>query len=161
MIANTAEGAKYGAALLFQKGDDSSKPFFIVKPSWLDECAERKDRVDEADHLLVTTVAADSEDDSNDENDIATASTADTKVDSPASLPNALNQLLQTYSGPDPLFSACQFYLIGFQEDTDVFRDLTRLIRRGMGTIYWEFQEAVTHVIVNDAQIEESARLVT
>jgi twin BRCT domain len=63
-------------------------------------------------------------------------------------------------SFPHSLFSCCQFYLMGFLEDDDNDNNNTtaeterqgicRLIRRGMGTIAWEFHSDITHVVIRD-----------
>jgi hypothetical protein len=44
-------------------------------------------------------------------------------------------------------FSSCNFLLVGFGED-DI--KLGRLIRRGLGTIFWQTHEKLTHVVVED-----------
>ena len=89
-------------------------------------------------------------------------------------------QLLSTNNEvlpPNCLFMSCCFHLVGFEEDEwmnttcshnttnsindssssllgshekDGKGDLLRLIRRGMGTIFWDVHESVTHVIVAD-----------
>jgi hypothetical protein len=53
------------------------------------------------------------------------------------------------------IFSGCQFCLLGFSSDEAI--ELGRLIRRGLGTIHWQLQEGVSHVIVKDHQVDAEA----
>lgn len=52
--------------------------------------------------------------------------------------------------GPNSLFYGCQFFLVGFQSENQERNKLSQVLRSGMGTIFWEFQENITHVIVHD-----------
>jgi len=43
--------------------------------------------------------------------------------------------------------------LVGFNADTDIaieYQKLCKLISRGMGSIFWDYHENITHVIVHD-----------
>lgn len=75
---------------------------------------------------------------------------------------------------PNNLFVSCCFYLVGFGDDDGYNMTLTaedtnyntgnnhsreqgnskkqllRLLRRGMGTVFWDVHESITHVIVAD-----------
>jgi hypothetical protein len=48
------------------------------------------------------------------------------------------------------LFECHQFYLLGFEEDIELKQKLGKLIRRGLGTIYWEMNDDVTIMILHD-----------
>jgi hypothetical protein len=121
LISLVCEGAKYEAAQSFGHVK-------IVRPTWLDACEKAGQLVDEKEHALVK------------END-------ETITDSSRSLNllELVNAQLQHTRDGSVLFSACQFYLVDFED-----QQLSRLIRRGLGTIHWDLNEAVTHVIVND-----------
>jgi hypothetical protein len=60
-----------------------------------------------------------------------------------------LDQLLESMER-NTLFASCRFLLLGFEEESDKVIQLGKLIRRGRGTIYWELNEVITHLIVND-----------
>lgn len=140
MVAREAEGAKYEAAV--------ASNIEIVRPSWLEACITINNRANESEHRLKEPLVC--------KNDTSN------RV---SSLPEAIDQQLQQNSTKDDnwlLFSACHFYLVGFDDEdkgsNDVLvNNLSRLIRRGLGTIYWEFHDVVTHVIVND-QADPSIR---
>ncbi len=81
------------------------------------------------------------------------------------SLQNACNDLLIPGKvPPNNLFSSCCFMFIGFTEkDSDrilsenekdeamsIKQSLSGLIRRSMGTIFWNVNVNITHVIVSD-----------
>ena len=71
----------------------------------------------------------------------------------------ALSNLLENIN-QSMLFADCVFHLVGFDENdtptatttttTTQKVQLSRLIRRGTGTIYWDMNESVTHIVVND-----------
>lgn len=48
------------------------------------------------------------------------------------------------------LFYPCRILLLGFEEEDNEVLLLEKLIRRGQGTIYYEINESITHVVVND-----------
>lgn len=64
----------------------------------------------------------------------------------------------------NPLFSTCFFFLVGFSDNDDCNDDnnryesnamaskqkFLRLVRRCMGTVLWDLNERITHVVVND-----------
>jgi len=97
----------------------------VVSPAWLEECVNTGTRANEKLHALTNT---------------------------PEEFPpleQELEQLIQCNARND-LFVSCRFLLLGFGAGSDVNMKLSRLIRRGKGTIYWELNEAITHVIVAD-----------
>lgn len=86
-------------------------------------------------------------------------------------LEGACDELLVPGEVPlNPLFSACFFFLVGFcedipndgkgdgdftthQHDTNgmaIKQKCLRLVRRCMGTVVWDLNESITHVIVKD-----------
>jgi hypothetical protein len=119
----------------------------IVKPAWLDACARDKARVPESKHHLV--VAAGNGDDADDA-DINNS-------DKFQSLSEALKSSDMVQRRDSTLFSSCHFYLVGFEVDSDLYLSLSRWIRRGLGTIYWEISPSISHIIVND-NCDESIR---
>ena len=105
----------------------------VVSPTWLEECVKTGKREDERLHSLTVV--------------------ADNSHNFPP-LEQEIEQHLQC-NGRNDLFVSCRFLLLGFNDDSDV--KLGRLIRRGKGTIYWELNEMITHIIVaNDC--DESRR---
>ena len=105
-------------------------------------------RVDEAHHLLDAVASS----------MLPSISVPQTKADgllsdplvprnlSAASFRDLLCEQLDRNQHDDSvLFSECQFYLVGFDENDHL---LERLIRRGMGIIHWDFTSQVTHVVV-------------
>lgn len=97
----------------------------VVSPTWLEECVKTGKCVDETLHPLAIITA---------HNHFLP-------------LEQEIEQELQ-YNERNDLFASCRFLLLGFNDDSDV--KLGRLIRRGKGTIYWEPNEIITHIIVAD-----------
>jgi hypothetical protein len=137
LIASIREGAKYETALSFPH-------IKIVNAAWLDACARKKERVPESNYHLVA--AGDCVDDAN-----------NTNSDTFQSLSDALKSPDMVERRDSTLFSPCHFYLVGFEVDSDLHVSLCRWIRRGLGTIYWEINHSVSHIIVND-NCDESIR---
>jgi hypothetical protein len=148
LIAQTTEGEKYKVAIL-----ESS--IYVVQPSWLEACFAKKCRVEEAEYSWkrdpgkrkkISAAAINNGNNKKPKQDLLSYLTQCLKIDNPDQ-----NKDLLT---PRPLFDSCQFYLVGFGDSTNGEKErikLSQLIRRGMGTIFWEFQEGVvTHVIVHD-----------
>jgi hypothetical protein len=123
LIAETAQGAKYQLAL-------SCKRVQVVTPSWIDACAKSRERVDERAYPLVSNRKS--------------AKTPPTT--------SQVDELL--VAGPSletrSLFECHKFYLLGFEEDIELKQKLGRLIRRGLGTIYWEMNDDVSMMILHD-----------
>ena len=129
LIAYKPQGDKYETAVAF----DSIQ---IVKESWLEACDKQQARVAEDGHLFVLS---------------------EKPQNTVMSLKQALDQQLMDQKYHSSVFSACYFHLVGFTEDSDLHVKIGRLIRAGLGTIYWEFNDAISHVIVNDGT-DESVR---
>ena len=97
----------------------------VVSPAWLETCIKTGERVDEKQFSLP-------------------------KSDNFPPLPPLdyeIEEQLQR-NQRSSLFLWCRFLLLGFDDDLSV--KLSQLIRRGKGTIYWELNEMITHVIVAD-----------
>jgi hypothetical protein len=123
----------------------------IVKPTWLDACARDKTLVPESQHYLVDAAGDDHGDgDVADDGDINNS-------DKFQSLSEALKSSDMVQRRDSTLFSSCHFYLVGFEVDSDLYLSLSRWIRRGLGTIYWEISPSISHIIVND-NCDESIR---
>jgi hypothetical protein len=122
LIAEQASGAKYEMAVSYPH-------IHIVTPSWVEFCLQNRSRVDEAAYRVGTPRKPE------------------------VSLTKAVDTELQNTVGEDKnklLFSSHQFYLLGFEGDNELKLKIGRLIRRGLGTIYWEMNESITHLIVHD-----------
>lgn len=133
LIALVPEGAKYETAL-------SCRHIDIVSPAWLEACLEKKSRVDEHEYRLVSVPSP--------------------PHNNKTPLRDLINeQLIQTQQRPSMIFSSCHFLLLGFEKESDLKTKLSRLIRWGMGTIYWELNESITHVIVSN-ECEDEYRYV-
>ena len=98
----------------------------VVSPAWLEACIETGERADEKQFSLPTY---------------------DNKFPPQPPLEHEIEEQLQRNQRSN-LFLWCRFLLFGFDDDSGV--KLGRLIRRGKGTIYWELNEMITHVIVAD-----------
>lgn len=154
----------------------------IVKPSWIEACWKEQRLVDcstgsEHDLLTTTTTTNRVVEEKVDGVDAATAHRRPTTL----SLEEALHQqlllcnnstttsLLNNRIDNSWLFSGCHICLVGFNkteaengdnddDDDDLdghvlYQQLTRLIRRCMGTIYWESScnmNVITHMIANN-----------
>lgn len=143
LVASEAVGAKYEAAVRLGT-------LQIVRPSWIEACWKQQKFVDCCEHFLREPQK---------KNDICLLS----KQPQLLSLEEALNQQLDATSRSDSwLFSACHFCVVGFNDDDAVFAKLARLIRRCMGTIYWENcdQDVITHAIVSNDYMDEATRYV-
>jgi hypothetical protein len=97
----------------------------VVSPAWLEECIQTGKRANERLHSLTH------------------------KVEKFPPLEQEVDLLLQT-NNRNELFAPCRFLLLGFDDETAVYRKLGTLIRRANGTIYWELNEMITHLIVAD-----------
>jgi hypothetical protein len=120
LIALTPEGAKYDTAA-------ACSNICVVTPAWLETCAKTGERANEKLFSFM-----------NDESENVTPMPP---------LEHELDEMLQGDQRTN-LFLWCRFLLLGFGDDSNV--QLSKLIRRGKGTIYWELNEMITHVIVAD-----------
>ena len=127
LIAQVPDGPKYEAAV-------SCPSMIVVKPSWLEACFESMSRVLETEHSLKPDHGNPMKQQSSE----------------PLSLPAALNQILPTASFNDRIFTSCIFLLVGFDENSEELLQLGQLIRKGWGTIYWDMNDSISHLIVAD-----------
>ena len=97
----------------------------VVSPAWLEECIQTGKRANERLYSLSN------------------------EAEKFPPLEQEVDLLLQTNRRKD-LFVPCRFLLLGFDEETDIYSKLGKLIRRAKGTIYWELNEMITHIIVAD-----------
>jgi hypothetical protein len=123
----------------------------IVKPAWLDACARDRARVPESDHHLVVAAGDSGGGGGGDDGNFNMDS------DKFQSLSEALKSSDMVQRRDSTLFSSCHFYLVGFEVDSDLYLSLSRWLRRGLGTIYWEISPSISHIIVND-NCDESIR---
>lgn len=122
LVAASAEGAKYELAF-------SCPQIKIVTPSWLEVCAETQRRVDEAMYRIQQVTAK----------------------PQTSSIITDLDGLLQNGGATGcSLFDHSCFLLLGFEQDMELKVKLGKLIRRAKGTIFWEINKSVTHLIVHD-----------
>lgn len=122
LVAASAEGAKYELAF-------SCPQIKIVTPSWLEVCEKTERRVDEATYIIQPL----------------------TTKPQKSSIISDLDRILQ-YGGAAgcSLFDHSYFLLLGFEQDMQLKVKLGKLIRRAKGTIFWEINKSVTHLIVHD-----------
>jgi len=112
----------------------------IVTPEWIEECANTGVRAREENYLTLKENAVPE-----------------------LTLEKSLDLIL-ALGERSKLFASCRFYPIGFDNDSGELLKLSKLIRRGMGTNYWELNEVITHIIVKDKSddvLREAARTVT
>lgn len=150
LIAERAQGAKFKEAKRCANIE-------IVTPKWIEMCALRKKKVPTSDfHLVNSPLYSNRE-----------------KVE--LSLQDTCDELLERIPA-NPMLSGCCFLLIGFSnkdsagttfnslqqmhqngEDDKALKlkqSLSQMIRRCMGTIYWDINVNITHIIVNEAEMK-------
>ena len=138
LITEIASGAKFKLA-------SSSKPpvIHIVTPSWVHSTDESGQRARESEHALVDTTIHDS---AGTGNIASTTSTRD-------HFSMANDALRERESGDDSnrfLFKNQQFYLIGFEGHPKLKQAISKVIRRGNGTIYWDMNEDISMLVQCD-----------
>ncbi len=128
LITDTAQGAKFDLAA-------SSNPpvIHIVTASWVNSTAETGRRAREEDHNLLESTTI------HDDGFRSTVSFAN----------DALLQGGHNCSRSF-LFQSHQFYLMGFDGNPDLKQSVSKLIRRGNGTIYWDLNEDINILVVCD-----------
>ena len=102
----------------------------IVTPQWLIDCFQAGKRLEEGDYSVIGTVATNGHQD-------------EQNVDK--QLEDALNQ-----GDRKKLFYPCRFLLLGVDADSRQQILLEKLIQRGRGTVFWELNETITHLLVID-----------
>jgi hypothetical protein len=144
LIAVDPVGAKYETA-------KTTSSIRIVQPAWLESCFGNRALIDELKYSLDLPV---------------NMTTKEVVVSTSDSLPEALDRLLSgsLNNFPSDIFLGSLFYLLDFQEHSELLLKVGRIIRRGMGTVCWEFNDSVSHVIVNDGcddSFRDAARTLT
>ena len=161
LIAEQPGGAK------FEEAVKHSRKIKIVSPNWLEQCEKEKKKLPTDRFLILqskentaTSTCSTTVNLTQDERHISLVQECDELL-SPEKLP------------PNPLFSGLFFYLVGFDDDeedddmvcgrdgdetqtvnvsnlsiTTLKQNLSRLLRRGMGTILWDLSDRITHVVV-------------
>ena len=159
LVCRQAEGAKYDLASSFPK------QISIVTPTWLDECHAKLVRADERQHSLTPP----NESAPQKHVDIKDGVPCNKMGDDGSLLSHVERLLAKSKRTKSILFSACHFHLVGFDDDQRFGKSgkqnknftqdecgerfvllLGRLIRRGLGTIHYDFHDGITHVLVND-----------
>jgi hypothetical protein len=148
LIAREGKGPKFEVA--------ASANMFIVQAKWLEECRKQRLRVDERLHRVDNVSHKDSNEETHAPESIQPVATdaqrQSNNIESEANLQESLGSILASgIDCPSALFSAWHFYFAGFSDDDRSLRNqLGNLLRRGLGTIHWDFHEGITHVIVRD-----------
>ena len=120
-------------------------------PEWLQACSTKGHWVDEEPYLLVhKKVEVPTDNMQTHQNKVSLLAALDQRI-------SAMDEEPLHNDKQFLLFSGCKFCLVGFEQsdhysaEEEAVKLLGRLIRRGMGTIFWELQDnAITHVVVKD-----------
>ena len=132
----------------------------IVTPSWVDSTAESGRRALETDHNVLGPIINNAEGNRN--------KTTNSSARDHLSLAN--DALLEGDRGGDLnlsrsfLFKNQQFYLIGFEGNPNLKQKISKIIRRGNGTIYWEMNEDISILVLCDGcddALRKAAKVVT
>lgn len=168
LIAASPCGDKYN----FASRPEHADKIAIVGARWLLDCEKRGELLDTNDYKFSQEEIQGVKEEDDDDDDLDFGGVASLSVG------EALDKLLSSQMGrgsvpPGPLFSRCQFCLLGFDgqngrattrkrgsrtsndnrggdERAQLKGKLCKLIRRERGTILWELSEHVTHLIVAD-----------
>jgi hypothetical protein len=130
LIAAAPQGAKYELAL-------SNPSIHIVAPSWLFSSLQSRRRVSENEHGLLQAIGP--------QNTTSYVSRNNTLT--------ILENLLRETQNESTrfLFECHQFYLLGFDgHDITLKQNIGGLIRRCMGTIYWDLNEDINIIVLCD-----------
>jgi hypothetical protein len=171
-------------ALSLQNQDGEARRLNIVTSSWLAHCQQQNSKVDEGGHAL--PLLAEKSNCPN--GSFPRVNPLNREADTLKGRLNEILSMLHESSinsgrfSPKSavvppagatqhmLLSSCQFFLLGFDsppttkgEDLNCFFSeihfaIARLIRRGLGTIYWELNRSVTHIVMNDDLDEHEYR---
>jgi hypothetical protein len=120
LIVSAPEGAKFETAV-------SCPRIRIVTPQWLTESFQTRTRLNESHYSGISQGGLWQE----------------------HPLDRQLDDVLKS-DNRNKLFYPCQFLLIGFERDLKHQLMVEKLIQRGRGTIYWELNETITHIVVMD-----------
>ncbi len=152
LITDTPQGAK------FELASSSNPPVIhIVTASWVNSTAESGRRAQEEDHNLLDFTINNSQ---------AHENVPTTFSGNQTTLSLANNALLQgnLNLSRSLLFKSQQFYLIGFEDNPELKQKISKLIRRGNGTIYWDLNGNITTLIVCDEcddALRNAAKVIT
>ena len=135
LIIEQPQGAKFDLAM-------SSPEIYIVSPGWLDSCYRNWKRIPERDFCVQRKPVLD--------NRKPPPPTPTTTTGTPQSLLDQLDKALGDREEIKSVFECHFFLLLGFEEDLELKKRLGKLIRRGLGTIYWEMTESTTMMILHD-----------
>lgn len=129
LVADLSQGAKYQLAV-------STSKIQVVAPAWLEECQRQGKRVEE--RLFP----------------VSNSKPRSNTTSLPASIQPSYRQifdiLLKERNFKRSLFEYHQFYFVGFEDAEDIKKTLGRIIRRGGGTIHWDFSEDITILVLHD-----------
>jgi len=159
LITEKAKGAKYELAV------SSNPPVHVVSSSWVISTFNAGKRASEAEHGLNPTA--------NDSVEIPTRTThrsnhslislADTALLEDVYSNKEFKVGCAFYHSRSVLFEKLQFYLIGFEDNPELKQKLSKLIRRGSGTIYWDMNKDISVLLVCDAcdkALQKAARII-
>jgi hypothetical protein len=127
LLSEHSEGPKYETAC-------RSPLIHIVTPSWLEECERTLTKPPEHQHSLHPR----HQEDETDEADPILR----------LSLHDATTRILSDASSDTAVFAPCRCLLVGFDSEENQLL-LGKLLRRGMGTVYWTMNEMISHLIVS------------
>lgn len=124
VMSREQRGEKFQEAIRFPH-------IHIVVSDWVEACYRKKERVSEDRYSLLKAATKDT----TDRGSLETA------------IEDALSRMEKN---DDMLFYDFKFYLAGFDKSSPTYQSLARLIRWLAGSIYWELDHAVTHIIVQE-----------
>lgn len=151
-MAKVPEGPKYLAAIQY------ADAIHVVNSVWLEDCIKQKTWVEVQPEKHCHEPAHAFTEETKPEYDVDAAPRS--SVPSPISMKELERALGIQYDDMDAagLFSPCHFILIGFEEDSQEHLLLTRLIRKGMGRLSWDFVDSITHVVLADGTFDETVK---
>jgi hypothetical protein len=173
LVAYKPTGDKYWSAVLSNQKNTNSihNNIRIVKPSWLEASWKCRTFVDETDHEWNEKNENKAVEHHNDENQLQLPlgfSSIGMEIRDILSQNDTYYPCNNGTSYASLLFASCHFHVLGFknsnkkQDDPGFFLDLTKLLRRYRGTIYWELDppERITHIVCKDGSIDPTTRCV-
>jgi len=156
LITEEAQGEKYKLVV-------SSDPqiVHIVRQSWLNSTLQTGKRPCEENHKLELLLSGTGGTNNNRCNGNQNLQVNDSKpsiislvndaLSDPALKMMRINGNVNNHSSShSSIFEKLQFYLVGFESDTELKQKISKLIRRGNGTIYWEMNEEISILLVSN-----------
>lgn len=134
-------GAKYDLAVAVLSESQPSlttvvnRLAHIVTPQWLIDCEQAGERLPEQDYSVIGANADGGQREEQNRSEIP--------------LSEQLEEILKQ-GDRQKLFYPCRFLLLGLEEDSRQRVLLEKLIQRGRGTVFWELNETITHLLVMD-----------